>query len=147
MKRMISFGRRGSYAVEFALIFPIFLFLIFGGIELLWFAVETGKVTSALTAGCRGGAATGINIFTDPFARAGEYISETVSRNSRFNCGAGDCFIVISESDLSTPDVLWMDCRVEVNYTSLTNFVPGLPTLIVATSSQPITRPLEEEDE
>ena len=144
---MTSSGRRGSYAVEFALILPIFLFLIFGGIELLWFTVETGKVNSALTAGCRGGAATGINIFTDPFVRAGEYINETVSRNSRFNCGTGDCFIIISESDLSTPDVLWMDCRVEVNYTSLTNFVPGLPTLIVATSSQPITRPLEEEDE
>ena len=140
-------SRRGSYAVEFALIFPIFLFLIFGGIELLWYSVETGKVASALTAGCRGGAATGINIFTDPFVRAGEYVSETVSRNSRFNCGAGDCSIVITESDLSAPDVLWMDCRVEVNYTSLTNFVPGLPTLIVATSSQPITRPLEEEDE
>jgi Flp pilus assembly protein TadG len=140
-------SRRGSYAVEFALIFPIFLFLIFGGIELLWYSVETGKVTSALTAGCRGGAATGINIFTDPFVRAGEYVSETVSRNSRFNCGAGDCSIVITESDLSAPDVLWMDCRVEVDYTSLTNFVPGLPTLIVATSSQPITRPLEEEDE
>ena len=144
---MTSSGRRGSYAVEFALIFPIFLFLIFGGIELLWYSVETGKVTSALTAGCRGGAATGINIFTDPFVRAGEYVSETVSRNSRFNCGAGDCSIVITESDLSAPDVLWMDCRVEVDYTSLTNFVPGLPTLIVATSTQPITRPLEEEDE
>ena len=140
-------SRRGSYAVEFALIFPSFLFLIFGGIELLWYSVETGKVASALTAGCRGGAATGSNIFTDPFVRAGEYGSETVSRNSRFNCGAGDCSIVITESDLSAPDVLWMDCRVEVNYTSLTNFVPGIPTVIVATSSQPITRPLEEEDE
>jgi Flp pilus assembly protein TadG len=147
MMRTTSFGRRGSYAVEFALILPIFLLLIFGGIELLWYSVETGRVTSALTAGCRGGAATGINLFADPFARAADYISETVSRNSRFNCSAGDCFIVISESDLTTPDVIWMDCRVEVNYTSLTNFVPGLPTLITATSSQPITRPLEEEYE
>ena len=140
-------SRRGSYAVEFALILPIFLLLIFGGIELLWFAVETGRVQSALVAGCRGGAATGVNIFTDPLARAGEYISETVSRASRFNCSAGDCFIVISESDLSTPDVLWMDCRVEVSYESLTNFVPGLPTLIVADSTQPIARPIEDEDE
>ena len=55
---MTSSGRRGSYAVEFALILPIFLFLIFGGIELLWYAVEVGKVQSALVAGCRGGAAT-----------------------------------------------------------------------------------------
>ena len=147
MMRTTPCGRRGSYAVEFALILPIFLLLIFGGIELLWYSVETGRVTSALTAGCRGGAATGINLFADPFVRAADYISETVSRNSRFNCSAGDCFIVISESDLTTPDVIWMDCRVEVDYPSLTNFVPGLPTLITATSSQPITRPLEEEDE
>tara|TARA_R100000234_G_scaffold17751_1_gene9802 strand:+ start:38 stop:466 length:429 start_codon:yes stop_codon:yes gene_type:complete len=140
-------SKRGSYAVEFALIFPIFLFLIFGGIELLWYSVETGRIQSALVAGCRGGAATGVNIFTDPLSRAGEYISETVTRNSRFDCGSGDCFIVISESDLSSPDVFWMECRVEVNYESLTNFVPGLPTLITATSSQPIARPLEEEDE
>tara|TARA_R110000796_G_C14528660_1_gene431597 strand:- start:559 stop:1002 length:444 start_codon:yes stop_codon:yes gene_type:complete len=147
MMRMTSYGRRGSYAVEFALILPIFLLLIFGGIELLWYSVETGRVTSALTAGCRGGAATGINIFTDPYTRAADYISETVSRNSRFDCLAGDCFIVISESDLTASDVIWMDCKVEVNYPPLTNFVPGLPTLITATSSQPITRPLEEEDE
>ena len=147
MKRMTSFGRRGSYAVEFALILPIFLFLIFGGVELLWYAVEVGRVQSALVAGCRGGAATGVNIFTDPFTRAGEYISETVSRASRFNCAAGDCDIVISESDLSAPDVLWMDCTVYVRYEPLTNFVPGLPEEITAQSSQPITRPLEEEDE
>jgi Flp pilus assembly protein TadG len=139
--------KRGSQAIEFALIFPIFLLLVFGGLEVLWYTVETGRINSALTAGCRGGAATGINIFTDPFVRAADYISESVSRNSRFDCSAGACSIIISESDLTTSEVVWMDCRVEVNYNSLTNFIPGMPTLIVATSSQPITRPLEEEDE
>ena len=139
--------RRGSQAVEFALIFPIFIFLVFGGLEILWYSIEAGRIQSALVAGCRGGAATGVNIFVDPFTRAAELINSTVSRVSRFDCGAGDCDIIISESDLSSPEVYWMDCTVYVSYTTLTSFVPGLPGQITARSSQPIARPLEEEDE
>ena len=146
IKNMIV-SRRGSNAVEFALILPVFLMLVFGGIEVLWLGIEIGKVQSALTAGCRGGAATGINIFTDPFVRAGELISETVSRTSRSNCTAGDCDIVVSESDLSSPEVVWMDCTILVRYETLTNFIPGMPEEITAQSSQPITPPLELEDE
>ena len=139
--------RRGSQAIEFALIFPVFVFLVFGGLEILWYSIEAGRVQSALVAGCRGGAATGVNIFIDPFTRAAELINSTVSRVSRFDCGAGDCDIIISESDLSSPEVLWMDCTVHVNYTTLTSFVHGIPEEITARSSQPIARPLEEEDE
>jgi hypothetical protein len=139
--------RRGSQAVEFALILPIFVLLIFGGLEVLWYSIEAGRVQSALVAGCRGGAATGVNIFVDPFGRAAELISNTVSRASRFDCGAGDCDIIISESDLSSPEVYWMDCTVHVSYTTLTSFVPGMPEEITARSSQPIATPLEEEDE
>ena len=139
--------RRGSQAIEFALIFPVFVFLVFGGLEILWYSIEAGRVQSALVAGCRGGAATGGNIFVDPFTRAAELVNSTVSRVSRFDCGAGDCDIIISESDLSSPEVLWMDCTVHVNYTTLTSFVPGIPEEITARSSQPIARPLEEEDE
>tara|TARA_R110000824_G_scaffold70527_2_gene180901 strand:+ start:158 stop:583 length:426 start_codon:yes stop_codon:yes gene_type:complete len=140
-------SRRGSHAVEFALILPVFIMLVFGGIELLWYAVEVGKVQSALVAGCRGGAATGINIFTDPFTRAAEYVSETVSRISRFDCAAGDCDIIISESDLTSPEVVWMDCTVHVHYDTITNFIPGMPEEITAQSSQPVAQPLEEEYE
>ena len=139
--------RRGSQAIEFALIFPVFVFLVFGGLEILWYSIEAVRVQSALVAGCRGGAATGVNIFIDPFTRAAELINSTVSRVSRFDCGAGDCDIIFSESDLSSPEVLWMDCTVHVNYTTLTSFVPGIPEEITARSSQPIARPLEEEDE
>ena len=139
--------RRGSQAIEFALIFPVFVFLVFGGLEILWYSIEAGRVQSALVAGCRGGAATGENIFVDPFTRAAELVNSTVSRASRFDCGAGDCDIIISESDLSSPEVLWMDCTVHINYTTLTSFVPGIPEEITARSSQPIARPLEEEDE
>lgn len=140
-------NRRGSHAVEFALILPVFLMLIFGGVELLWYAIEVGRVQSALVAGCRGGAATGINIFADPFVRAAELVGQTVSRVSRFDCSAGDCDIVISESSLSSEEVFWIDCTVYVSYQSLTNFVPGMPEEIVAESSQPVTRPFTEEEE
>ena len=138
-------SRRGSHAVEFALLLPVFVMLVFGGVELLWYAVEVGKIQSALTAGCRGGAATGVNIFTDPFPRAAEYVSETVSKTSRFDCMAGDCDIIVSESDLSSPEVIWMDCTVHVHYESITNFIPGMPEEITAQSSQPVARPLTEE--
>ena len=137
-------SRRGSHAVEFALLLPVFVMLVFGGVELLWYAVEVGKIQSALAAGCRGGAATGVNIFTDTFTRAAEYVSETVSKTSRFDCMAGDCDIIISESDLSSPEVVWMDCTVHVHYEPITNFIPGMPEEITAQSSQPVAQPLEE---
>ena len=139
-------SRRGSHAVEFALLLPVFVMLVFGGVELLWYAVEVGKIQSALAAGWRGGAATGVNIFTDPFDRAAEYVSQTVSRTSRFDCMAGDCDIIVSESDLSSPEVIWMDCTVHVHYESITNFIPGMPEEITAQSSQPVARPLTEEE-
>tara|TARA_R110001583_G_scaffold70084_1_gene198614 strand:- start:300 stop:725 length:426 start_codon:yes stop_codon:yes gene_type:complete len=140
-------SRRGSHAIEFALLLPVFIMLVFGGVELLWYSIEVGKIQSALVAGCRGGAATGINIFTDPFTRAGEYVNETVSRISRFDCMAGDCDIIISESDLSSPEVIWMDCTVHVHYETITNFIPGMPEEITAQSSQPVAQPFEEEYE
>ncbi len=138
--------RRGSQAVEFALILPVFVFLVFGGIELLWYAVDVGRVQSALVAGCKGGAQTGVNIFTDPFERAGEFITETVSRASRFNCAAGDCEIIITGSTLTSPEVLWIDCSVRVDYPTLTGLIPGMPSAIIAKSSQPVAQPIEEED-
>ena len=83
-------NRRGSQAIEFALILPVFLMLVFGGIDFLWFMIEIAQVQQAVSSGCRGGAATGVNVYTDPYTRAQELIEETVLRANSYDCSLGE---------------------------------------------------------
>ena len=140
-------NRRGSQAIEFALILPVFLMLVFGGIDFLWFMIEIAQVQQAVSSGCRGGAATGVNVYTDPYTRAQELIEETVLRTTRYNCSLGECEVTVAESDLSSPEVLWMKCNLEVDHNNITGFVPGIPDTIAATAEMPIARPIIIEEE
>ena len=140
-------SRRGSQAIEFALILPVFLMLVFGGIDFLWLMIETAQVQQANAAGCRGGAATGVNVYTDPYARAQELIEDTLFRTTRYNCSLGGCDVAVTESDLSSPEVLWMRCDLEVSHSSITGFIPGMPDTIAAAAEMPIARPIIIEEE
>tara|TARA_R110002110_G_scaffold45998_1_gene139537 strand:+ start:84 stop:515 length:432 start_codon:yes stop_codon:yes gene_type:complete len=140
-------NRRGSQAIEFALILPVFLMLVFGGIDFLWLMIETAQVQQATAAGCRGGAATGVNAYTDPYARAQELIEDTLFRTTRYNCSLGGCDVAVTESDLSSPEVLWMRCDLEVSHSSITGFIPGMPDTIAAAAEMPIARPIIIEEE
>ena len=140
-------GRRGSQAIEFALILPVFLMLVFGGIDFLWLMIEKAQVQQAVGAGCRGGAATGVNVYTDPYVRAQELIEEALFRTTRYNCSLGECEVTVAESDLSSTEVLWMKCNLEVDHNNITGFVPGIPDTITATAEMPIARPIIIEEE
>ena len=140
-------SRRGSQAIEFALILPVFLMLVFGGIDFLWLMIETAQVQQAVGSGCRGGAVTGVNAYTDPYERAQELIEETLIRTTRYNCSMGECEVTVAESDLSSPEVLWMRCNLEVDHSSITGFIPGMPDTIGAAAEMPIARPIIIEEE
>ena len=140
-------NRRGSQAIEFALILPVFLMLVFGGIDFLWLMIEVAQVQQAVSSGCRGGAATGVNAYTDPYARAQELIEDTLFRTTRYNCSLGGCDVAVTESDLSSPEVLWMRCDLEVSHSSITGFIPGMPDTIAAAAEMPIARPIIIEEE
>ena len=48
--------RRGANAIEFALTFPVFTFLLFGLIEYGWYFYERYQLAEVTRAGCRAGA-------------------------------------------------------------------------------------------
>jgi Flp pilus assembly protein TadG len=49
-------GRRGSNAVEFALVLPVFVVMIFGMMEFSWVFFQPTTVVQAVRNGCRAGA-------------------------------------------------------------------------------------------
>ena len=63
---MIKDNRRGSQAVEFALIFPVFLTLVFGGLDYSWYVLQKYTAMDVVSAGCRAGAITGVDLYAEP---------------------------------------------------------------------------------
>lgn len=138
-----SRNRRGSHAVEFALLFPVFLTLVFGGIDYLWYILQRYELTDAVASGCRTGALVGDDPYADASAIAGQSILNNIGNNVG-DCGVGLCSIFIDEATGPTDDVWLLQCSAELIYAPLVGFVPT-PDLLTATSTQPVKIP-EAED-
>ena len=52
MKKYVT-NRRGSHAVEFALLFPVFVTFVFGGIDYFWYLLQRYELADAVVTGCR----------------------------------------------------------------------------------------------
>ena len=48
-------SRRGSQAIEFALIFPVFIALVFGGLDYSWYVLQRYTAMDVVAGGCRAG--------------------------------------------------------------------------------------------
>ena len=127
MKRRIAQQRRGSNLVEFALILPVFLTVIFGIIEFGWFFYQHTAVINGTRDGCREGALYRAN---DPINPA-----DVVAANTIFNnlmAGGVDCATpgrcTIDCNPVGAGDTLSLQCDVQVQYTPIIGFVPVVPS-------------------
>ena len=137
-------NRRGNAALEFALILPVFIALVFGGIDYSWLLLQKMSLQDSVSAGCKAGSMSMMDIYTDPYAEAEGHITRALEASPLLACGDG-CVVLAVDSILTTPSLPWIDCRVTLPYRPLTGIVPGLPEELSYISSWPIDLPEIEE--
>jgi len=135
--------RRGSQAVEFALIFPVFVAFVFGGIDYFWYLLQRYEFTDAVTSGCRTGAIAGSSPYVDAMDIAGDTITDNISSMGVCD-GVNLCSVYIDANEGPTDDVWMLECSAELRYHPLAGMIP-MPTLLTANSSQPVEVPEVEE--
>tara|TARA_R110000824_G_scaffold159811_2_gene334306 strand:- start:426 stop:869 length:444 start_codon:yes stop_codon:yes gene_type:complete len=138
---MVMSSRRGGVAVEFALILPVFTALIFGGIDFMWLMLQKHSLQDAVSAGCKSGSMSMVDIYTDPYVIAEEKMRDAIDLNGMLNCPASSCEIAAHDSTLTTLTVPWMDCEATIPANILTGIVPGMPDTLSYTVSWPIEIP------
>ena len=130
--------RRGSHAVEFALLFPIFVTFVLGGIDYFWYLLQRYELTDAVVTGCRTGAIAGEAPYVDAIGIAGETIRDNIGNMGA--CGVGACGVFVDAAEGPTDDIWMLECSAEIVYAPLAGMVP-MPTLLTANSSQPVQIP------
>ena len=130
--------RRGSHAVEFALLFPIFVTFVLGGIDYFWYLLQRYELTDAVVTGCRTGAIAGEAPYVDAIGIAGETIRDNIGNMG--DCGVGACGEFVDAAEGRTDDIRMLECSAEIVYAPLAGMVP-MPTLLTANSSQPVQIP------
>ena len=130
--------RKGSQAIEFALIFPIFVAFVFGGIDYFWYLLQRYELADAVVTGCRTGAIAGESPYVDAISIAEDMITDNIGDMGE--CGADTCSVFVDASEGPTDDVWMLECSAEVVYQPLTGIIP-MPTLLTANSSQPVQMP------
>tara|TARA_Y100000310_G_C20267745_1_gene616551 strand:+ start:157 stop:585 length:429 start_codon:yes stop_codon:yes gene_type:complete len=138
----MKFRRRGSQAVEFALIFPVFVMFVFGGIDYFWYLLQRYELSDAVATGCRTGAIAGESPYVDAVGIAGATIVDNIGNMG--DCGVGVCTIFVDDLPGPTDDVWLLECSAEIAYLPLTGIIP-MPELLTAKSIQPVEF-LEPED-
>jgi len=134
---MIRNNRRGSQAVEFALIFPVFLTVVFGGLDYSWYVLQKYTAMDVVSAGCRAGAITGVDLYAEPIAAAETAIMER-AESSLLSCGSELCSVTIEELEGYSPSTKQIKCTFEAPTLLLSGFVPLLPDKVTAESTWPV---------
>ena len=153
---MVKLGRwrrqrdRGAVAVEFALVLPLFLLLVLGGIDWGYYFFASQVVANAAREGARAAALAPANACTIGEAVATNYLQQgqllsnsTDTRLLAFNCTGGSC--CQSPVDVTLPGGATIETvQMTVRYQarpgtgmSLTGFLPAalLPTAVAATAT------------
>ena len=131
-------NRRGSHAVEFALLFPIFITFIFGGIDYFWYLLQRYQFTDAVTTGCRAGSYP----YIDAMGVAADTISDNIG-NMGICDGVNLCSVLVDASEGPTDNVWMLECSAELLYQPIVGMVP-MPMLLSAQSTQPVEIQVEE---
>jgi Flp pilus assembly protein TadG len=129
--RAVGRRRRGAELIEFALVFPVFLFLFFGIMEYSWYFFQRGAVTEATRLGCQAGSHQDPQADDDGdgtpdfIAVASSVINAELGRQAGIRCGEGGYNCAIQVNDLSDPtnDPPRVTCTTSVNFQSLTGFL------------------------
>lgn len=124
---------RGASMVEFAVVVPLFLLLVFGVIEAGWFFSQQVEIRNAVREGAR--------IAVVDFGSANATIAETCSRADLSGTGA-TVTIALSASDTYGLGADSVAVTMSKNYQSLTGFVTFFDRPMTSTAEMRTERPI-----
>ena len=138
------YSRRGSQIVEFAMILPVFLALVFGSIDFTWYILQRYSVTDAVASGCRTGALSGRDKDADPPWVAGVAIESNLASVAMLDCQQNNCSIEVGEGATLGTNNKQLECAANLTVRPLSGFVPVTPTRISSVSTWPVEMPLRQ---
>lgn len=127
--------RRGSEAVEFALVFPVFISLVMGGVELMWFMSMVAALHTSVRVGARAGA---VSSTADAITNA-----QTAALAAWNESGNRASTITFTASEVGAPPNLQLQLIGTMGYVSLTGLLP--PSMLPATVTRQVTMHLEDQ--
>ena len=127
--------KRRSEAVEFALVFPVFLALVMGGIELMWFLSMVSALHTAVRVGAREGSVSSTGTVT-----ANAEAGALAAWNAAGNRAASISFVATRVGAAPNFQVQLVGT---MGYTSLTGLMP--PSMMPATVVRQVTMHLEDQ--
>lgn len=112
-------SRKGGAAIEFALVLPVLLFLVFGIVEYGWIFFQQANVLSAAREGVRLGVTVAQTASPDPASTAS---TRAVAVLNQYGMDGATATITATNSGTSPQETLTVD--VVVPYDPLIGFVP-----------------------
>lgn len=123
--------RTGASAVEFGLLMPVVMAVMYGIFEFGWAFYEHDTLVRAVRAGCRAGAVAASDSLREDVA---EDAMADALRNSEFSCSGPSC---IMEATLSGPqDNQILACRIATPYQPLTDAIPMMDRLTLTSATR-----------
>ncbi len=129
-------GRRGGPAIEFALVLPVFVFVMAVIFEYSWYFFMQATVMGAAESGCRAGAVVPPD--ENPMEVAQDNAADAMGAYSFWGADCADsddsrCNISIATSGASPTEVI--SCQVAIQYPGMTGMVP-VPSAITFSTAR-----------
>jgi len=124
--------REGANAVEFALVMPTFIILVFGMMEFSWAFFMRAGVINSVRSGCRDGSV--VHPDDDPSATAEVSIQDNLQLYT-IDCDDLNTTCQITTALSGSSPTEQVDCEVQVNYEPILGGLVTAPTQILASTS------------
>ncbi|WP_339686245.1 TadE family protein [Gimesia maris] len=119
---LCSKSPRGTTLVEMAVVFPLFILLVFGLVEFVRMGMVKQALSDAARAGCRRAALTSTLTHEDAEATIRRFLQSAISNSQDVE----KCRVTITPENLSgMTSGVEITARVEVNYSDISWLVPG----------------------
>ncbi len=121
-------NRRGAYAIEFTLILPVWLALVFGAFDMCWFLYRASALSAAAVLGCEAGALLDPGDADEHIVTVEAAVTARVTSELVILGLDGTGVVVDAATSGSAPDRRLL-CVVDQSVPSLSGYVLGTRTI------------------
>jgi Flp pilus assembly protein TadG len=127
-------ARSGSTAIEYALILPVLLTILFGAMEYSWCFIQYEAVVRAAEAGARAGAQVELTANPNPTT-----VAQTVAKQTLTASFPAIGNAATATSTLTSSSTI-INVTVQTNYPAIIKYLPT-PPILKSSASMPIENP------